>query len=62
MNLTMLYKVDYSKEVIIVAEKDLNDEKDSVLHPFSLKDDILYIEIPLVNPPIKLWMRKDKID
>ncbi|MGO4913816.1 hypothetical protein [Leeuwenhoekiella sp. W20_SRS_FM14] len=58
MKLELDYKIDLEKNLILASENNFLNEKDTLELPYWLKDDILYMEIPLTEPSIKLWLKK----
>jgi hypothetical protein len=58
MKLELDYKIDIEKSLILASENNFLNEKDSLELPYWLKNDILYMEIPLIEPSIKLWLKK----
>jgi hypothetical protein len=58
MNLEFDYKIDKTQNIILASDNKFENEKGTVELPYWLKDEILYLEIPVPEPSIKLWLKK----
>ena len=58
MNFELDYIVDEARNVILTSNNKFENNKETLELPYWIKDDILYLEIPLTEPPVKLWLKK----
>ncbi|MBL4745875.1 MAG: hypothetical protein JKY08_05865 [Flavobacteriaceae bacterium] len=52
------YKVDQSRNLILTFENQFKNNKNALEIPYKLENNILYLEIPLTETVIKLWLKK----
>jgi hypothetical protein len=52
------FKVNKSNDMLFVTSSEVRDKIETKELPFSLKNDILYIEFPWTEPFLKLWLKK----
>jgi|GEM_PF-815474 len=58
MKLELDYKIDVEKNLILTSKNNFLNEKDILELPYWIKDDIFYMEIPVTEPSIKIWLKK----
>ncbi|MBL7472098.1 hypothetical protein [Robertkochia sediminum] len=58
MNLELDYMISASNKLLLVSENQFKDEKDAIEIPFSLKNGVLFLELPVTEPATKLWLKK----
>ena len=52
------FKVNKSNDMLFVTSSEVRVKIETKELPFSLKNDILYIEFPWTEPFLKLWLKK----
>ena len=52
------YKIDNKRKIIITSENDFADNNGTIEMPFKIENDVLYIEIPVTEPSVKLKLKK----